>query len=238
MRVLAVINDPTCNGGIVTDELWRVGHEVDERRPHHGIALPAEPLADHDALVLFGGAMSAFDDVDHPALGDVAAAVAAFHAADRPVLGICLGAQQVARAFGGRHRPMGWFELGFTPAQATVEAGDDPLLAGLTVPPIAEVHRDTYDVPAGAVRLLTGAACPEQAFRLGRATYAFQPHFEVDEPTLRNWMSQIRPGLVVDVGEAEADARLADFTASIPDGLAAAQAFGREITRRWARLGA
>mgnify|MGYP001289127150 CR=1 FL=1 len=235
MRILAVINDPMCDGGIVVDELRALGHTVDEYLPHHGRPLPEDPLAAHDALVVFGGAMSAFDDAVYPTLKDVADTIAAFGAADRPVLGICLGAQQIARAYGQPHRTMGWMEYGFIPLIRQPAADDDPLLRGLEVPPIAQCHGDTYVVPPGGVRLLAGHVCPEQAFRIGRATYAFQAHFEVSRPTLNRWFDFISALEREKLGP-DGPARIEAFRRAIPDCLEAAQAFGRTVTRRWAAL--
>ena len=235
MNILAVINDPICDGGIVLDELARLGHAIDQRQPHHGGALPAEPEKSYDALIVFGGAMSAYDDADHPTLRDVADAIAGFTAADKPVLGICLGAQQIARAFGQPHRTLDWMEFGFTPFQVCDSAKGDPVLAGLPVPPIAQVHGDSYLPPPGSARLLSGDTCHEQAFRLGRATYGFQAHFEVSSSTLTTWFDYLNNQERQKLGP-DSDARIAAFRAQIPDRLPAAQAFGREVTRRWAAL--
>ena len=235
MRILSVINDPMCDGGVVTDELRLLGHDVDERMPHHGSPLPEDPAQSHDAIVVFGGAMSAFDDLIYPTLQDVSDAITAFAAADKPVLGICLGAQQIARAFGQSHQQLGWMEFGFTPFAKTDAAHDDPVLGGLAVPPVAQVHADSYVIPPGGERLLTGLHCLEQAFRIGRATYGFQAHFEVSEPTLRHWFDFLNELEREKLG-ADGEARVAAFRQAIPDHLPAAQAFGRAVTRSWAAL--
>lgn len=237
MRILSVINDPMCDGGVVIDELHRLGHQITETMPHHGTPLPPGAARSHDAVVAFGGAMSAFDDDLHPTLSDVAEILAAFARADKPVLGICLGAQQAARAFGQPHRRLGWMEFGFTPFETTPEALYDPVLKNLAIPPVAQVHTDSYVIPPGGVRLLTGQDCVEQAFRIGRATYAFQAHFEVSETTLTTWFDFLNAQERETLGP-DGEARVAAFRRAIPDHLPQAQAFGREVTRRWAALAA
>ena len=42
-----------------------------------------------------------------------------------------------------------------------------------------QLHEDSFDLPAGAVRLMTNGVCANQGLRVGRTTYGFQFHFEV-----------------------------------------------------------
>jgi len=48
-------------------------------------------------------------------------------------------------------------------------------------------HRDTFDLPAGAVRLAGSERYPNQAFRWGRAAYGVQFHVEVSVEMARAW---------------------------------------------------
>ena len=42
-----------------------------------------------------------------------------------------------------------------------------------------QLHEDSFDLPAGAVRLMSNGVCANQGLRVGRTTYGFQFHFEV-----------------------------------------------------------
>ncbi|MGO4836573.1 type 1 glutamine amidotransferase, partial [Rhizobiaceae sp. 2RAB30] len=65
---------------------------------------------------------------------------------------------------------------------------DDPVLSGLPGNfPIFQWHDDTFSLPDGAVRLASSAAVANQAFRIGRATYATQFHFEADRALVSEW---------------------------------------------------
>ncbi|MEZ5863070.1 MAG: type 1 glutamine amidotransferase [Geminicoccaceae bacterium] len=146
-----------------------------------------------------------------------------FTAAGRPVLGICLGGQLIARALGGRVIEGARGEFGFVELSGRPAAPDDPLLAGTALPvSVMQWHEDHFELPPGAVHLLASDICPAQAFRAGRATWGFQCHLEVDEPSLVDW--------------AALRARLTDDPA-VPAALAAvaarhhatAMAFGRAV---------
>jgi GMP synthase-like glutamine amidotransferase len=104
------------------------------------------------------------------------------------VLGICLGAQLIARGYGaenilGRPVEFGWQEVTAT------EAGEaDPLLAATAGgAPVFHWHTDTFTLPEGAVHLATSAMTPNQAFRIGRAVYGIQFHFEADRRLVESW---------------------------------------------------
>ncbi|TIR68373.1 MAG: GMP synthase, partial [Mesorhizobium sp.] len=70
----------------------------------------------------------------------------------------------------------------------TGEAKHDPVLGALPEKfPIFQWHDDTFDLPEKAVRLAGNDVAANQAFRIGRAVYGFQFHFEADRPLVRDW---------------------------------------------------
>ncbi len=187
MRVLVVENMVHSDLGQVGVALDEAGAEIDLRRPFTGEALPADIHA-HDALVVLGGDQSAVDDHIHPYLPELARLMRAFADADKAVLGICLGSQILARAHGaenllGRTREFGWHQV-----ELTSEGLSDPVLgaAGKTFTSF-EWHSDSFALPEGAVHLATNPAVANQAFRIGRAAYGMQFHFEAGTPVVEGW---------------------------------------------------
>ncbi len=144
---------------------------------------------DYAGLLVLGGPMSANDTAEHPFLSQTMALIRAFAAADRPVLGICLGAQIIARTFGGEVYRMDRLESGFYTMGVTPEGKRDPVFAALGADITSfQNHFEAVRNIRDAVPLATGGACPIQAFRIGRATYATQFHPEVTIDIVRDWI--------------------------------------------------
>ncbi len=153
--------------------------------PHRSIP----PQGYYDGLIVLGGPMNACDDEGFPYLARVVELIQQFQRQGKPVLGICLGAQLIARAFGGRVYQNDRPELGFTPlfpVAGTEESWLQDYPAGL---PMMQWHFDTFDLPPGAQLLLTNQACKNQAFRLGSNIYGLQFHPEVTPEIVMNWMA-------------------------------------------------
>jgi GMP synthase-like glutamine amidotransferase len=187
MRVLVVENFAGTPLGQVETALAEAGAEIELRRAFAGEGLPAGHQ-NHDAMVVLGGGQNALDDGDSPWLPAVAALTRDFGEADKAVLGICLGAQLVARGHGARNildRPIefGWHEIRPTPAGRS-----DPLIAPFADGgPIFHWHVDTFTLPPGAVHLAESDRTEIQAFRIGRAVYGIQFHFEADRRLVEFW---------------------------------------------------
>ena len=72
--------------------------------------------------------------------------------------------------------------------ELTETAAADAVLGALpTTFPIFQWHDDTFSLPERAERLASNAVAENQAFRIGRATYGIQFHFEADRPLVREW---------------------------------------------------
>ena len=164
----------------IGDALIGAGIDVDVRRADRGDPIPTD-VGGLGGLVVMGGPMSAASDDGFETRRAEVALLADAVASGTPTLGVCLGAQLLALAGGGRvrrgeHGP----EVGWGAVELTEAAGDDPLLAG--VPRRLEVlhwHGDTYDPPPGSAHLASSGRYANQAFRVGEAAWGLQFHLEV-----------------------------------------------------------
>ena len=187
MHVLVVQNYAGTGLGQVETALREAGARIDHVAVHEGGVLPGGPDA-HDAIVVLGGGQNALDDAGSPWLPHLARLMKAFADSGRSTLGICLGSQVLARAYGadnliGVAPEFGWQEVVLTP-----EGRDDPVLGAL---PDAfrtfQWHDDTFTLPRGGTRLAGNDAAHNQAFRVGRAGYGIQFHFEADRALVEQW---------------------------------------------------
>ena len=187
MQVLVVENYDNTGLGQVGTALAEAEAKLDLRRPHRGDALPKE-INGYAAAVVLGGGQNALADGEYPYFPRLLDMLREFEAGDRAVLGICLGSQILARAFGGENHIGTASEFGWREVELTEAARIDAVLCALPSRfPIFQWHDDTFTLPAGAERLAKSAAAENQAFRIGRATYGIQFHFEADRPLVRDW---------------------------------------------------
>jgi GMP synthase-like glutamine amidotransferase len=233
MRVLVIENFPNTTLGLVGAALREAGAELRIVRTHAGDGLPSAHR-DFEAAVLLGGGQSALDDADHAYLPEEAALARAFGDSGKPVLGICLGAQLVARAYGAQNilgRPL---EFGWHPVSPTPEGRGDPVLSAIgDGAPLFHWHTDTFTLPPGAVHLATSEMTQNQAFRIGRAVYGIQFHFEAGTELVAQWNQDFADEIAANTPDwfARHSAEAAAYGA-------AADAAGLAVARAWvARIG-
>ena len=235
MRILAIVNHDNAPPALVGDRVAARGGLCVEVNPHEGGALPGAQ-SDFDGVLVFGGPQSAVDDAGYPAFGAVLELLRDFHRAEKPVMGICLGAQLLARAF---HKPVltrHSMEWGFVPLEVTAAGAADPLLAGAERHPvILQWHQDTFELPDGAQRLMTGTGCRNQGFRVGAATYGFQCHFEATRAVIGSWLANGADSVRGIMGPG-ADAAIAGLDAEMARHLDGAGRFAQVVSDRWLDL--
>lgn len=230
MRVLAVYNFEGSNLGQVGHALKDAGAKVDLLRPHLGDSVPDNPDG-YDGLVVLGGTQNALADEACPWLPGLCGLMRKFGDSDRSVLGICLGSQLLARAYGGDNIIGGASEFGWQKVKLTPQGKDDPIFSDLPASfHMFQWHDDTFNLPSGVDRLAASGDVKNQAFRLGRAAYGLQFHFEADRELVElwnrdyaSWLDENKPGWL-ERYPAEA-ARLGPK----------ADAAGLSIARNWVR---
>jgi GMP synthase-like glutamine amidotransferase len=237
MRLLVIQNDPFTPASLAGEVMAKEGALLAVVRPHDGDSLPSA-TQNYDGAIILGGPQHAGDEARFPAFRPMIDLLREFHEQEKPLLGICLGSQLLARAFGQRVRRHETFEWGFSPLRMTQAGREDPLLLGLdSNPRIMQWHEDTFDWPDGAIPLIEGDLCPNQAFRLGRTSYAFQCHFEVSGETALDWLD--RWGEAVSqrrYGPERGPSELARVRAELAQHLAGANEFCRVVSSRWLQL--
>ena len=232
MHVLVIENMPHSDLGLVGIALTEAGARLDVRKAYAGDPLPMGPEP-YDAMVVLGGEQSALDDDLHPYLPALVRLMRRFTETNRSVLGICLGSQLLARAHGGDNRLGVAPEFGWQEVALTVAGQADTVLSAAGAHFRAfEWHSDTFTLPPMAEVLAWNDAVPLQAFRIGRASYGMQFHFEAGTAVIARWKEIYRDQIDrIDAGWLSRSAALEAQHGAASDaaGLALARAWVRTI---------
>ncbi len=183
-QILVVVHQTTSNPGLVGKLLQQAGYGLDIRIPSVGQELPVS-LDNHQAVVVFGGPMSANDDQTLPHIRTELDWIPTAITSAKPFLGICLGAQLLARVLGAKvvRHPQGIREIGYFPITSTPEGKAD--FAQLKQ--VYQWHQEGFELPPETVKLASGELFPNQAFRYGKNAYGLQFHPEMTEEMIKFW---------------------------------------------------
>ena len=154
------------------------------------------PAADEfDMLIVMGGPMS-FDDYDTCTwLHDETTFIKKAIDAGKKVLGICLGSQLIANAIDGsaKHgkvKEIGWYPVSFENLEK---------YTGLDAFPNRFMtfhwHGDTFDIPAGATRIASSEATPNQGYIYKNNVIGLQFHFEMTKTSLEELIERCKDDL-------------------------------------------
>ena len=145
----------------------------------------------YSGVIVLGGPMNVDEVQKHPFLGLEPQWIRQTVDAGRPLLGICLGAQLLAKAMGGKVYPNRIKEIGWYPLELTPDACEDPLFTGCdSHQTVFQWHGDTFDLPLGAVHLAQSYLCRNQAFRIGPRAYGLQFHIEMTADMIEEWLTE------------------------------------------------
>lgn len=191
--ILVIENDLSAPIGRLEEWLRSAGAEIVLCSPATGQPLPAE-LAGYSALVVLGGGMNAYQDEVAGWLPELRALLAEAVRTELPTLGVCLGAQLLAAATGGRVSEAGTPEYGAQLIAKRQAAATDPLFGELPITPdVLQWHVDEVSqLPPGAVLLASSPVCEVEAFRVGRLAWGIQFHIETTPEIVTLWAEQDR----------------------------------------------
>lgn len=225
-RVLVVEHERGVDLGLIAGRLDAAGVEVDTVGPGCTREIPAS-LDGYDGLVVLGGKMDPVDDAGCPWLPRVRELLQDAVRAQLPTMGVCLGAQLLGMAVGGRARliPAGP-EVGLVQMRPTAAAQNDPIMRHLGIDgrrALAWHWWEVTDLPTAYAGepitvLAESDACAVHAFTVGTSVWGIQFHLEALGPTVEAWVNAGGPErltrigidpdrLVAEVGAAEQELR-------------------------------
>ncbi|MCC4767787.1 amidotransferase [Methanosarcina sp. DH1] len=148
-----------------------------------------------DLLLIMGGTMSIYQEEEYSWLKPEKEFVSKVIEDGKSVLGSCFGAQMISEVLGGKvtknpYKEIGWHtvrSIGENIEQSPSELTDSKLPSCM-FPEFTGFmwHGDTFEIPAGAVKLFESEACPNQGFIYNGNVLGLQFHPEANRQWVRN----------------------------------------------------
>ncbi|MFZ5643556.1 MAG: type 1 glutamine amidotransferase [Bacillota bacterium] len=188
MRALIIQNDAQDPPGRVLDVLHQLKWEIEIVLMGQEQKVPF--FEDFHCMVLLGGPMNVDDVTEYPYLKKIRTITADALEKGFPVLGLCLGAQMLSRASGCIVQRNSGRELGWCKVRLTEEGLKDPVMAGIESSlEVFQWHYDMFEQPNKSSLLAISDRCRNQIIRIGKLSYGFQSHIEVNLQIVSNWIT-------------------------------------------------
>jgi GMP synthase-like glutamine amidotransferase len=223
VRILTLTHGPLVRAELFGDVVREDGHDLVE----WDLPVQGRPPDDgFDAVMVFGGRMNVGEEGEHPWLDDEYALLRAWVAEEKPLLGVCLGAQTLAHATGGRVGRADRWQAGFYEVVLTDAGRDDPVL-GVLPERFEALLANAYEFePAPGATRLAAKDDQQQAFRVGARAWGVQFHPEARLDQVVAWWSDGRP----------LPRPLPELTGELAGRLPAWQKLGRDLCRAFLRV--
>lgn len=163
-------------------EVWakRKNFDISYTRQYAGDIFPEE--CNFDFLVVMGGPQSPATTLEECPHYDAKKEIAFIKKAidqNKILLGVCLGAQLIGEALGGKFEHSPNREIGVFPITLTGDGKQDPIFGKFSDKfLVGHWHGDMPGLTPESKILATSEGCPRQIVRYSPKIYGFQCHFE------------------------------------------------------------
>jgi GMP synthase-like glutamine amidotransferase len=205
MRILAVIHSHDAGPELFEEVVAEEGHSL----AVWDMRTQGTPPQEVDAVMVFGGDQNVGEEVHHPWLHEEYDALRRFVEKRTPLLAVCLGAQTLSHALGGKVRRAPDELGGFYDTELTPEGREDPVL-GVLPDRFEAFNANAYmfTVPPGGTPLAVGPV--PQAYRAGERAWAVQFHPEIRRDNVLRWFGEQTPASPEEIA-AQLDEKLAGW---------------------------
>ncbi|RAS85833.1 type 1 glutamine amidotransferase [Priestia endophytica] len=185
MRVHYIQNDPKVTPGRIITWACQKDHTLTSTKIYEEYTFPT--LDSFDLLIILGGHMGAYEQESYPWLNLEEQFIKETIAQNKFVLGICLGAQLIAQALGGKVYPHTHKEVGWWPIKLHKNSENNELMKGIPNEyTVLQFHADTFELPTCATLLASSYGCQNQLFSYGKHVIGMQFHPELTNEKIIN----------------------------------------------------
>lgn len=236
-KILVLQHAPTEGLGTLEDELKKAGLPWETLPISNETLFPSgTKLEEYGGFLILGGPMGVYEEEKYPWIKKELMIIREMLRQKKPILGICLGAQLLAKAAGGRVNRGMKPEIGWHPIRL-----DDwfykrnPLFFQIDPSKphmVFHWHGDTFDIPTEGYRLAWNENYVNQAFCFNGNAVGLQFHVEMTEEMIRDWLSGEETRMKVMAAGEDPNKILAE----VPKYLAGLKEFAHKIFYGFASL--